>query len=190
MILVVVVALAALTVVGAGGSLGEISQLKWKALWSLIAAVGVQVLIIGVVPKEVAGWPGGVLQLVSYVLAVAFLIANRHVPWLWLVGVGGLCNLLAIGANRGVMPASPEALRAAGIVVPKGQFLNSMSIRGAHLAFLGDNFSIPRGWPLADVFSIGDVVLVAGTFLLLHSVCRSRVALAARRLRGHAPTQS
>jgi Family of unknown function (DUF5317) len=185
MILFLAVALTAFSVVVTGGSLGQLARLKWKVLWALIAAVGVQGLIIEVIPRQVAGWPGGALQLASYAMAVVFLIANRHIPWLWLLGLGGLSNLLAIGANRGVMPASPVALRAAGIVVPKGEFLNSMSMRGAHLAFLGDVFSIPRGWPFADVFSAGDVVLVAGAFLLLHWVCGSRLAQAAGQLRRH-----
>ncbi len=39
---------------------------------------------------------------------------NRHIPWLWLLGLGGLSNLAAIGANGGVMPASAVALGAAG----------------------------------------------------------------------------
>jgi len=47
------------------------------------------------------GWRGQTVELVSYALAVGFLVINRRVPWLWLVGLGGLCNLVAIGANAG-----------------------------------------------------------------------------------------
>ena len=183
MILVGMVAIAAISVLVCGGSLENLSRLKIKARGAIAAALALQILIISVIPKLVPGWPGSVLEVVSYALAVFFLIANRHIPWLWLVGLGGLCNLAAIGANGGVMPASPVALSAAGRVRHPGQFLNSTSLHNPHLAFLGDNFSVPHGWPLANVFSIGDIILAVGALLLLHSVCKSRPMLAVRRKR-------
>ena len=181
MILVFAVAVAALSVMVCGGSLAALSHLKIRAGWAVALALAVQVLIISVVPKDVYGPVGQGLQLGTYALAVVFLVRNRRVPWLWLVGAGGLSNLVAIGANNGVMPASPIALGAAGRARPAGQFLNSTSIAHAHLAFLGDNFSVPRTWPLANVFSVGDVVLAAGALLLLHTVCQSRPARALGR---------
>ena len=33
------------------------------------------------------------------------------------------------------------------------------------LLFLGDIWSIPNGWPLANVFSIGDVIIAIGVFV-------------------------
>ncbi len=183
MILVFMVAVAALSVLVCGGSLENLSRVKIKARGAIAAALALQILIISVIPKLVPGWPGSVLELVSYGLAVFFLIANRRVPWLWLVGLGGLSNLAAIGANGGVMPASPVALSAAGRVRHPGQFVNSTSLHSPHLAFLGDNFSVPRTWPLANVFSVGDIILAVGALLLLHSVCESRPMLAARRRR-------
>lgn len=183
MVLVFAVALAALSVLACGGSLANLSRLQIRARGAIAAALALQILIISIIPKLVPGWLGSGLQLLSYGLAVYFLVQNRHVPWLWLVGLGGLSNLAAIGANGGVMPASPVALSAAGRARPKGQFLNSTSLAHPHLAFLGDNFSVPRTWPLANVFSIGDVVLVVGALLLLHSVSASRPVRAARHRR-------
>ena len=40
------------------------------------------------------------------------------------------------------------------------------------LPWLGDVFAIPRGWPLANVFSIGDVVIVVAVGYFAHMVCR------------------
>jgi len=181
-ILVLAVALATLSVLVCGGSLEDLAHLQIRGRGAIAAALALQILIISIIPKLVPGWLGPGLQLVSYGLAVYFLVQNRHIPWLWLVGLGGLSNLAAIGANGGVMPASPVALSAAGRVRPKGQFLNSTSLPHPHLAFLGDNFSVPHTWPLANVFSIGDIVLAAGALLLLHSVCASRPMRAARQL--------
>ncbi len=188
MILVFTVALAALSVLVCGGSLENLSRVKIKARWSIVAALVLQILIISVIPRDVPGWLGSGLHLASYGLAVCFLVRNRHISWLWLVGLGGLSNLVAIGANGGVMPASPVALSAAGRVRHPGEFLNSTSLPDPHLAFLGDNFSVPRTWPLANVFSTGDIILAFGIFLLLHSVCESRLALAAHRKRSLALT--
>lgn len=179
MILVFAVALAALSVPACGGSLERLSRLRIKARWAVLAALALQIVVISVLARQMAGWPGQVLELVSYMLAVIFLFANRRIPWLWLVGLGGLSNLVAIGANDGVMPASPVAVRAAGRVLPKGQFLNSAPLLHPRLAFLGDIFSTPRTWPLANVFSAGDVLLAVGALLLLHSVCESRLACSA-----------
>lgn len=181
MILVFAVAVAALSVPLFGGSLGKLATARIKGGWTIALALVLQVVIISVIPKQMLGWRGQAVELGSYVLAVAFLVINRRVPWLWLVGLGGLCNLVAIGANAGVMPASPVALRAAGRVRHPGQFMNSTVLSHPHLAWLGDNFSVPRTLPLANVFSVGDVLLAIGTLLLLHSLCSSAPARALRR---------
>ncbi|MGD0808832.1 MAG: DUF5317 domain-containing protein [Acidimicrobiales bacterium] len=181
MILVFAVAVAALSVAVLGGSLGKLAILRIKAGWTIALALVLQVVIISVIPKQMLGWRGQTLELASYVLAVVFLVVNRRVPWLWLVGLGGLCNLVAIGANAGVMPASQVALRAAGRIRHPGQFMNSTPLSHPHLAWLGDNFSVPRSLPLANVFSVGDVLLVIGALFLLHSVCGSLPARAMRR---------
>jgi len=90
----------------------------------------------------------------------------------WLKGQ----NALVTGANSGIGEATARALAAAGRSVHVGHFRNSTALPDAHLRFLGDIFSIPEGWPLANVFSIGDILLVVGSALLLHAVCRSRPA--------------
>ncbi len=181
MILVFAVAGAALSVPLFGGSLGKLATLGIKGGWAIALALVLQVVIISVIPKQMLGWPGQTLELAAYVLALVFLVINRRIPWLWLVGLGGLSNLVAIGANAGVMPASPVALQAAGRARNPGQFMNSTILSHPHLAWLGDNFSVPRTLPLANVFSVGDVLLAVGALLLLHTVCGSAPARAVRR---------
>jgi hypothetical protein len=176
MILGIAVVLVAVTVPLLGGSLARLADLRLRRVWCIGASLGLQVLIISIIPDGIPGWLGGALYAVSYGLAALFLWANRGVPWLWLVAVGGFANLLAIGANGGVMPASPGALTAAGRALHARGYRNSSDVAGAHLRFLGDIFALPRQWPLANVFSIGDVLLVLGATLLLHTVGQSRPA--------------
>jgi hypothetical protein len=51
-----------------------------------------------------------------------------------------------------------------------------------HLLFLGDVFAVPASWPVTNVYSVGDVLIVAGAFVLLHVACGSRIAPVVRRL--------
>jgi predicted MFS family arabinose efflux permease len=158
-----------------GGRVGHLSSISFRRKWAALSAVALQVLILRVFPE---GSPDlhAIAHLASYALIFTFVGANLHVPGLPLLAFGGLLNLLAIAANQGVMPADPDALRAAGILAVPGEFSNSAVMAQAHLWFLGDVFAIPAGWPMSNVFSVGDVVLVLGAFVLLHRVCRSRLA--------------
>ena len=70
------------------------------------------------------------------------------------------------------MPADMDAWRRAGLKpVPPGVFENSQALSDPKLGFLGDIFAIPASWPLSNVFSIGDVLIVIGGTYLAHRVC-------------------
>jgi hypothetical protein len=43
------------------------------------------------------------------------------------------------------------------------------------LLFLGDIFATPRDWPMANVYSVGDFVILLGVVVLLHRVSGSRL---------------
>ncbi len=81
-------------------------------------------------------------------------------------------NLAAIAANGGTMPATPEALAVAGIAADGEHFVNSGVVEQARLWWLGDIFAVPASLPLANVFSLGDVVLLVGFGWLVHRVGR------------------
>jgi MFS family permease len=174
MLLIVLVGLCIISVPLAGGRLIALADLKLRFLDFLATAVALQALIIYVAPH---GSPGlhAAAHIISYALAGVFLVANRRVPGLWLVGLGGALNLAAIAANGGVMPVHAAALSGAGLAEVPGRFTNSATIAGANLGFLGDVFFLPASWPFHNVFSIGDVCIVAGAALALHRICKSRL---------------
>jgi hypothetical protein len=95
----------------------------------------------------------------------------------WLVAVGGALNFVAIAANGGVMPADPHALAAAGLPLDPGEFTNSGAVAHPHVQFLGDVFWVPSSFPVTNVFSVGDVLILVGALLALHCICASRLAL-------------
>jgi predicted MFS family arabinose efflux permease len=178
-LLVAALVAALVTVPAAGGRLDALADVTIKRAWMLLAAVGLQVLVIYVAPEAppLSLAAGHVL---SYVAAAYFLIANRHIPGWWLIGLGGAMNFIAIASNAGVMPASRSAVAAAGLTEIPGRFTNSAVIVDPNLGWLGDVFAIPAAWPLANVFSAGDVCLALGGAVALHGICRSRLAVTGR----------
>jgi hypothetical protein len=124
------------------------------------------------------------VHLASYGLLFVWAGLNVDgIPYLWLVALGGLSNAVAIFANHGVMPALPAALTYSGIEQRSGEFINSTAVDGARLQFLGDVLATPPGLgPVSGVFSIGDVLLLAGLVLCLHATCRRNVGATLARL--------
>jgi Family of unknown function (DUF5317) len=172
MFLVAVVLASALAVPLLGGRLGALAEVRLRLPWALPAALAVQVLALDA--PGVPGWLRRSLHVASYLVAGVFLVANRRLPGMALVGLGAAANLLVIAANGGVMPAAPAALAAAGMPADPPEFENSAALADPRLAFLGDVFAIPAGWPLANVFSVGDVLIAAGAVVAVHRICGSR----------------
>lgn len=175
MVLLAVLVLALASVPLAGGRIAALAEISFRWGWTVVTAIGLQVLIISVFPDRYE-WLHEPLHLSSYGFAAMFVIANIRMPGIALVGLGGLLNLVAIVANGGVMPASEAAQSSAGIVQSSEGFSNSAALEDPKLLFLGDVFAIPDSVPYLDnVFSIGDVVIAFGAFVLVHSICGSRL---------------
>jgi hypothetical protein len=170
-LIVVAAALIALVVPMAGGHFGNLGRVRLRGAWLVAAALLVQILIISVV-DHAPDWLSRTFHLSTYVALGIFIVANRHIPWMWLIGLGALANFVVISANGGVMPASRRALAAAGKVLKDG-FNNSTVVAHPHLSFLGDVMNTPRWLPFANVYSIGDLVLMVGLVLVVFAVTRT-----------------
>jgi hypothetical protein len=157
-----------------GGDLRRALEVPLRAQWLVVLALVVQIAITTWAADSVHGTVGDVLHLATYALAAAFFVANRRVRGLWLVAVGGALNLVAIAANGGVMPASRWAVETAGLPIRPDEFANSQALAHPRLLPLGDVFAVPAGWPFANVFSVGDVVLLIGAFFVLYIACGCR----------------
>jgi hypothetical protein len=138
------------------------------------AAIATQVVVMSLLP-------GGdhtihtTLHLASYVLLGAFAWSNRRIAGVPIVALGGLSNFIAIAANGGVMPADADAIASLAHTTAEGEFANSQILEHPKLLFLGDVFATPASWPLHNVFSIGDMILVAGVAVLVHVACATRL---------------
>jgi predicted MFS family arabinose efflux permease len=159
----------------AGGRLMALAELQLARAWTLFAAITIQVLIVVVIPGQFTALHPFV-HVATYFLVAVFLFANRGVPGLWMIGLGGAMNLVAIVANGGTMPASASALATAGLVVDTpGEFVNSGVVANPHFGFLGDIFATPSWLPFANVFSLGDIAIVLGAAVAVHRLCGSRL---------------
>jgi uncharacterized protein DUF5317 len=163
-----------LTVPLFGGKLSRVGEVRIRWIGLAAAAFAIQVVLVTVVPDG-DSTVHRILHLATYALAAMCLIRNLDLRFVWLVGVGGLLNLIAIASNGGVMPASRSALDTAGLDVKSGEFANSDYVEDAHVSFMGDVFAIPDGWPGANVFSVGDVLMLLGVILAIHAVAGSRL---------------
>jgi len=157
-----------------GGRLRRLSDLRFRAPGLLWLALGTQVALIGFPGKE-TGWRIAA-NVATYPLGIGWVWLNRQVSGLWIVGMGATCNLLPILANGGVMPASAHALEIAGASADLGVFTNSTVLADPKLLFLGDVLAIPSSFPLANVLSVGDVVIALGAAYTIHRVTGSRLA--------------
>jgi hypothetical protein len=170
-VIILVAAIAAiLTVPLTGRSLSPLAKLQLHRVWLVSLSLGLQV-VITVIPRF-PSWLGEPLHLASFVLSAAFLWSNRHLPGAGLVALGATLNVAAIAANHGTMPATAWAWRTAGFPLLTDGFQNSNVVSGARLWWLGDVFAVPNGWPLANVFSVGDVIVVVALGYLAHTWCR------------------
>ena len=162
------------TVPLAGGRLARLSSFKIRSTLLLLCGLALQVVITVVVPDG-PDWLNPSVHVLSYLLVLAFLVRNIAVPAMWIVALGGLLNFVVIVANGGVMPATSSALAAVGETSESGAFVNSGVLSHPNLAFLGDTFALPRGMPLNNVFSVGDVLIALGVLLMVHAVCGTRL---------------
>jgi hypothetical protein len=161
MVISVAAAVAAFIPLLFGGRLSRLSAVTFRHVPWIVAALLVQVVII-----ELLSGPRLLLQIAhvtTYLIAGWFVVVNRRIPGLRLIGAGAGLNGLAIALNGGTLPASAGALRTAGIRLANDQFVNSGVLARPRLAFLGDVFAIPQAVPLANVFSVGDVLIVLGS---------------------------
>ncbi|MGH2857501.1 MAG: DUF5317 domain-containing protein [Solirubrobacteraceae bacterium] len=171
MILIALAALCVLSVPLTGGRLSRLADIRIRGAWIPVLALTVQVVIVTIAPGGSQSLHRA-LHIATYGLIGLFLWANRRLPGVPVIATGALLNALAIVANGGVMPASETAERIAGLLHTGAGFHNSSALAHPVLLWLGD--IIPWPGPLSNMLSIGDVLIYAGTLVLVHRVCRPR----------------
>ena len=134
---------------------------RWR--WPLLVwlTLGLQVVAVEV---PLPGVLAPVLHVLTYVVVVGFLWVNRTLTHILVVAAGAASNGITIALNGGVLPASAAAVSAAALDTHMA-FANSAVVDHPILPWLGDVFAWPAPLPLANTFSVGDVLIVVGVFV-------------------------
>jgi Family of unknown function (DUF5317) len=141
----------------------------------MLAGMLVQVVLFSEpITGRIGAW-GPPIYVTSTAVVLVAVVANATIPGMALVAVGAASNLAAIVANGGYMPAARSALIALGRTDPT-TYSNSTTLAHPALEPLTDIFAMPTWLPFANVFSVGDILIVAGV--------ATTIVLAMRRTRG------
>ena len=139
----------------------------------MAAAAGILVQFVVLQGPAVLGaTAGAVLHVLTYLAAGVVVVANRQVRGLWLLALGGAANGLTIAVNGGTLPASaprwpPRASRRRHVRELRG--VDDPVCRGSATCSPSRH-----GVPFANVFSVGDALIVAGAWWLIWATTRRR----------------
>ncbi|MGH2994680.1 MAG: MFS transporter [Gaiellaceae bacterium] len=155
-----------------GGKLSRLLDIRLRHGWTVFLALGLQAALFTPLRDQITVPPEleSPLHLASYALLFIFAAVNVHNLALLPLFLGMVLNAVAIAANGGSMPVSRAAWAAAGL--QPGDHPN-VRLGGDRLTFLGDVFALPREFPLANVFSVGDLLIGFGTIALIVAVATS-----------------
>ena len=144
-----------------GGSLASLAETRVRWLILLFEGLLVQVVFDVWDPPGLTDTGGLAVLLLSNAAVGGFLVLNRRIPGMLVVGLGLLLNTIVITANQ-AMPVSASAASTAGLDPPpsisddlKHERLDSET----RLGWLADVIPIPG---VEEVLSIGDVILALG----------------------------
>jgi hypothetical protein len=165
-----------------GGRIGGLTTLRFRWVWLAIIGFAIQLAIFSDPIGTRVGDAGPAIYVVSNLAVLAAVLRNLAIPGMPIVAIGAACNLAAIVANGGRMPADPGALATAGVEITGAT--NSVVLASPALAPLTDVMAIPAGVPLANVFSIGDVLIGVGVATVIALAMRRGSSPAAPGTRG------
>jgi hypothetical protein len=158
------------------GSLAQLGQLPLRCGWLILIAFFLQVVVFSS-QFESLGWSdqlGPALYVSSILLLLLAVGLNLSLGGMKILGIGLLLNFLVIAANRGYMPVHPDSLARSGMV-HRAELLRSQETVSnstlwtdeTRLPFLADIFYLPSYLPFSNVFSIGDIFIGIGAFILV-----------------------
>ena len=155
-----------------GGRLSALADTPIRGKWLAFTAIALQLVAFPVdpLPWSTPSAVASAIWLGSYALLVAMLVLNARLPGVPLLAAGLVSNVVAIVANGGLMPVRGAAMRAAG--TDYEVHLNSIQLAQPHLGALVDRWAAPGWVPLANVYSVGDVLIALGVVVAIVAAMR------------------
>ena len=155
-----------------GGRLERLAAVRFRFAWLAAVALVVQLVLFSPIADGVSQDVVRPIYLASTALVITVVLANVRLAGVPLIILGAASNLAAVAANGGAMPAAPDALASLGLGV--GGHTSSLLVDHPALELLTDRFALPPWMPMANVFSVGDVLIGAGVAIAIAAAMRSR----------------
>ncbi|MCR4434889.1 MAG: DUF5317 domain-containing protein [Clostridiales bacterium] len=162
----------------AKGKISNLMKIRFNKIWIILLAFLIDIL------SQVLAYRGfdftvrysfAISALKFCLLAVGFWV-NRHYLGMLVIGAGCLLNALVMMLNGGRMPVDEGLLKT---IIPDARIISALARDGKHvmangdtrLFFLSDIFHPPGFLAIgAQIVSIGDLIVVAGLFLMIFQV--------------------
>jgi hypothetical protein len=164
--------------VATGGNLSQLGMLHIRWWWVGLAAIAFQLVLFSTPIGSAIGPFAPVAYVVSTAAVLVAVLANLTTMGFRILAAGAVANLAAVLANGGYMPSTDAALEMAGRAQESG-YSNSAVLSHPNLSVFTDIFAIPSWMPLANVFSIGDVLIAAGVAVVVIHAMHARMSSAA-----------
>jgi Family of unknown function (DUF5317) len=150
----------------AGGRPAGLADLPIRWPWLMVVGLVVQVALFSAPVTDRIGALGPPIYVASTAVVLLAIWINRRIPGMLVVAIGAACNLSAIVANGGYMPADPATMAALGKGDPT-TYSNSAILADPALRPLTDIFVLPAWLPFSNVFSLGDVLIGLGVAVVI-----------------------
>ena len=157
-----------------GGRLERLAAVRFRFALLAALALAIQLVIFSALADGLPQDFVRAVYILSTALVVVVVLANIRLTGVPLIVLGAALNLAAILANGGAMPAAPGALESLGFGV--GGHTSSILVEHPVLEPLTDIFAMPAWLPMANVFSVGDVVIGVGVAVAIGAAMRVRPA--------------
>lgn len=173
MYILLVLLISLLIALARGGQFTALGKLQFRYLGLFFVPLAIQLAIFTPLRSLIGG--GEAVDRIAYLasmgIAAVALVLNRHIPGAAWIAIGMSLNLLVIAINGGVMPIWPEARQLAGMPPLTGRSNNGAPFTSeTRLPWLADVIPLPSFMPLANVFSIGDLLIMCGVIILTQRV--------------------
>jgi hypothetical protein len=147
-----------------------------KYIWLVFLGFLPQFLVIYLANNTTPDWLAVASIVISQLFLLIFAWLNRHLPGMWILIAGLVLNMAVMIANGGFMPISPNTVeRLIGAERVASLELGSrigdkdilIPVTGTRLEWLADRFLLPGWFPYQVAFSLGDVFIAMGAFVIL-----------------------
>lgn len=159
-----------------GGRVLNIGNMDIRGWLLVVIAFVLQMIPIFFGFISVVSSVGHYISFFAMLLMLVAVLVNVEKKGFWIIALGAIMNLAAMGFNGLLMPVSLDGLAYIGFAdiveaVKLGDVVNYISIENtSHWSlYLGKILTLPRLYPFAKIISFGDIIMSIGLFWFTQS---------------------